>query len=216
MFQPPAAESVPWNDDWSPCRSEKPPLTMRITGGQARGIPLVLPKGDAVRPATDALRQAVFSSIAGYVAGARFLDLFAGSGAYGLEALSRGARTGTFVEKNARTSDFIRQNLAAVCKSLGRPADGLQVVTADASTTMPGEAPDLVFVDPPYEIIPEVAPRIFARLTELLAGKKDALVIFEMPGEVELAPAGWIGAKRLGKGGRQPTAVIFKRGPALP
>jgi len=53
---------------------------MRITGGQARGIPLNLPKGDAVRPATDALRQAVFSSLAMRVPGATFLDLFAGSG----------------------------------------------------------------------------------------------------------------------------------------
>ncbi len=59
---------------------------MRITGGLARGIPLILPKGDAVRPATDALRQAVFSSLAARVPAARFLDLFAGSGAYGLEA----------------------------------------------------------------------------------------------------------------------------------
>jgi 16S rRNA (guanine966-N2)-methyltransferase len=189
---------------------------MRITGGQARGIPLILPKGDAVRPATDALRQSVFSSIAGYVTDARFLDLFAGSGAYGLEALSRGARSGTFVEKDARTAEFIRRNLAAVCKSLGRPTDGLQVVAADATTTMPGEPPDLVFVDPPYEVIPEVAPRIFARLTELLGGKQEVLVIFEMPGELELAPAGWVSAKRLGKGGRQPTAVIFKPAPASP
>ncbi len=183
---------------------------MRITGGQARGIPLVLPKGDAVRPATDALRQAVFSSLAAWVAGSRFLDLFAGSGAYGLEAVSRGAAGGVFVEKNARTADFIRQNITAVCKSLGRDAADLQVVTADATTTMPGAAPDLVFVDPPYEIIPEVAPRIFARLDELLATKPEALVIFEMPGDLELSPPGWSCRKRLGKGGRQPTVAIFK------
>ena len=99
---------------------------MRITGGQARGIPLTLPKGDRVRPATDALRQAVFSSLAARVPGARFLDLFAGSGAYGLEALSRGASGGVFVEKDARTAGFIRDNITAVCKSLGRTPDGLQ------------------------------------------------------------------------------------------
>jgi 16S rRNA (guanine966-N2)-methyltransferase len=189
---------------------------MRITGGQARGIPLALPKGDSVRPATDALRQSVFSSIAGHVPDARFLDLFAGSGAYGLEALSRGAKEGIFVEKNARTAGFIHQNIAAVCKSLARPIEGLRVVTADATTTMPGEPPDLVFVDPPYEIIPEVAPKIFAKLAELLAAKKDALVIFEMPGELELKPPGWTSVKRLGKGARQPTAVIFKAAPASP
>ena len=56
---------------------------MRITGGQARGITLRIPKGDLVRPATDAMRQAVFSSIASRIEGAWFLDLFAGSGAYG-------------------------------------------------------------------------------------------------------------------------------------
>ncbi|HEX2860549.1 MAG TPA: RsmD family RNA methyltransferase [Lacunisphaera sp.] len=189
---------------------------MRITGGVARGIPLTLPKGDAVRPATDALRQAVFSSLAARVPGARFLDLFAGSGAYGLEALSRGASSGVFVEKDARTAAFIRQNLAAVCKSLGRSGDGLQVVTADATVTMPGEAPDLVFIDPPYEIIAAVAPKLFARLDELLAGQPDPVVVFEMPGEQELTPAGWTCVKRLGKGGRQPTAAIFRADRALP
>lgn len=189
---------------------------MRITGGQARGIPLLLPKGDAVRPATDAMRQAVFSSLAARVGGARFLDLFAGSGAYGLEAFSRGAAGGVFVEKNARTADFIRRNIGAVCKSLGRAADKLQVVTADAAHVMPGQTPDLVFIDPPYEIIPEVAPKLFARLDELLAAKPDALVIFEMPGEMELSPAGWTCVKRLGKGGRQPTVAIFRSSRAAP
>lgn len=187
---------------------------MRITGGQARGIPLTLPKGDGVRPATDALRQAVFSSLAVRVPGARFLDLFAGSGAYGLEAVSRGAHGGVFVEKDARTAGFIRGNIAAVCKSLGRTPDGLQVVNADASKTMPGEAPDLVFVDPPYEIIAEVAPAILLRLAEFQAAKPDMLVIFEMPGDQEVSAAKWTAVKRLGKGGRQPTAVIFKPSPA--
>lgn len=183
---------------------------MRITGGQARGIPLALPKGDAVRPATDALRQAVFSSLAARVPGLQFLDLFAGTGAYGLEALSRGAAGGVFVERDARTAAFIRQNLAAVCKSLGRDTGGLHVITADATSVALTTAPDLVFVDPPYEVIREVAPKIFARLTELLQDKADPLIVFEMPGEIELSPAGWTCVKRLGKGGRQPTACIFK------
>jgi len=189
---------------------------MRITGGIARGIPLGLPKGDAVRPATDAMRQAVFSSLAARVPGSRFLDLFAGSGAYGLEALSRGAIGGVFVEKSARTADYIRQNIAAVCKSLGRAATDLQVITADATQVMPGEAPDLVFIDPPYEIIPEVAPKLFLRLAGLLAAKPEALVVFEMPGGLELSPAGWTCVKRLGKGARQPTVAIFRASRAAP
>ena len=191
---------------------------MRITGGQARGIPLVLPKGDAVRPATDAMRQAVFSSLAARIAGSTFLDLFAGSGAYGLEALSRGAAGGTFVEKDARTADCIKRNLAAVCKSLGRSEMDLQVVTADALTVTlnPREVPDLVFIDPPYEIIPVVAAKIFGRLASMLSAKTDALVVFELPGELRLEPPGWTCLKRLGKGARQPTVCIFKANQAGP
>ena len=84
---------------------------MRITGGLARGIPLILPKGDAVRPATDALRQAVFSSLAALVPGATCLDLFAGTGSYGLEALSRGASTCIFVDEHRQANAVIQQNL---------------------------------------------------------------------------------------------------------
>lgn len=186
---------------------------MRITGGRAKGIPLVLPKGDAVRPATDAMRQAVFSSLAAMVPGAVFWDLFAGSGAYGLEALSRGAKGGIFVEANARAVACVRANLAAVAKNLGEAKDCARVVQADATkgTWIGGAVPDLVFVDPPYEIIGEVAPRLFGMLHGALAAKPDAIVIFEMPGESGLAPAGWDLVKRLGKGARQPTACLYRR-----
>jgi 16S rRNA (guanine966-N2)-methyltransferase len=185
---------------------------MRISGGQARGIPLIVPKGEAVRPATDGMRQAAFSSLGAFVVGARFLDLFAGSGAYGLEALSRGAAGGVFVEKNAKAAGCLRRNLAAVCKSLGRDETGIDVFQADALNVPAGESvPDLVFIDPPYEIIPEVAPGLFVRLGELLAPKPEALVVFEMPGEIELAPAGWTLVKRLGKGVRQPTVAFFRK-----
>jgi 16S rRNA (guanine966-N2)-methyltransferase len=186
---------------------------MRISGGVARGIPLQAPKGDAVRPATDGMRQAVFSSLGERVVGARFLDLFAGSGAYGLEALSRGAAGGVFVEQNARAVACIRQNIAAVCKSLGRGPENLAVVAADARTGPlgGGGVPDLVFIDPPYEIIGDVAPGLFARLAEALAPRPEAIVVFEFPGELELAPDGWTLLKRLGKGARQPTVGFFRR-----
>src|SRR3954471_19972411 len=138
---------------------------MRISGGAARGIPLLVPKGDAVRPATDGMRQAVFSSLGARVVDARFLDLFAGSGAYGLEALSRGAATGTFVEQDARAAACIERNIAAVCKSLARDPDDLAVLELDArSVPVTGGLPDLVFIDPPYDIITEIAPALFARL----------------------------------------------------
>lgn len=189
-------------------------LAMRISGGLARGIPLAVPKGDAVRPATDGMRQSVFSSLGARVAGARFLDLFAGSGAYGLEALSRGAAGGLFVEQNAGAAACVRRNIAAVCKSLGRPVADLRVIQADARTLPVGageEGPDLVFIDPPYEIIGEIAPALFARLAEVLAPKPDALVVFEMPGELELSPAGWTLRKRLGRRAHQPTVAFFQQ-----
>ena len=194
---------------------------MRISGGVARGIPLVAPKDDAVRPATDGMRQAVFSSLGARVAGARFLDLFAGSGAYGLEALSRGAAGGVFVEQNAKAAACVRKNIEAVCKSLGRETHALTVVQADARTVpladhstgsgQGGEVPDLVFIDPPYEMISEIAPALFVRLAEALAAKPEALVVFELPGELDLAPPGWMLMKRLGKGARQPTVAFFRR-----
>ena len=143
--------------------------------------------------------------------GSRFLDLFAGSGAYGLEALSRGASGGTFVERNPRAMDCLSRNQTAVCKSLKRDerAD-IAVIPGDATDAPAvGEAPDLVFVDPPYELIESAARPLFARLTQLLECRPDAIVVFEMPGECDLAPAGWRAVKRLGKGARQPTAVFF-------
>jgi 16S rRNA (guanine966-N2)-methyltransferase len=192
------------------------PSLMRISGGRARGIPLLVPKGDRTRPATDGMRQAVFSSLAAVIPGARFLDLFAGSGAYGLEAVSRGATGGVFVEQNAKATACLRQNIAAVCKSVGVEPHALRVLQADARLA-PGvqadEVPDLVFVDPPYEIISEVAPVLFEKLSVVLQPKPDAIVVFEHPGETELAPPGWTLLKRLGKGARQPTVGFFRRTP---
>jgi 16S rRNA (guanine966-N2)-methyltransferase len=187
---------------------------MRISGGDARGIPLQVPKGDAVRPATDGMRQAVFSSIAARVPGAQFLDLFAGSGAYGLEAVSRGAAGGYFVEKNAKAAACVRQNIAAVCKSVRRSDEGLVVSQTDVldwSLPQGAPVPDLVFVDPPYEIIEAIAPKLFAKVAECLLPKADPVIVFEMPGEITLTPQGWTCVKRLGKGARQPTVCLFKR-----
>ncbi len=193
---------------------------MRISGGQARGITLQAPKGDATRPATDGLRQAVFSSLAAWVPGARFLDLFAGSGAYGLEALSRGAIGGVFIESNARAVVCIRKNVDAVCKSLGGgPAmAGIRVVQGDALTLSGVDAldavgvPDIVFIDPPYPMIAEIAPALLVRLAGLLATKSDPVIVFELPGELELTPPeGWVCAKRLGKGVRQPTVQFLRK-----
>ncbi|HUJ44549.1 MAG TPA: RsmD family RNA methyltransferase [Opitutaceae bacterium] len=188
---------------------------MRISGGGARGIRLVVPKGDAVRPATDGTRQAVFSSLGARVVGARFWDLFAGSGAYGLEALSRGAAGGIFVERHAAAVAAIKRNLGTVSRSLGRELADVEVAKADALIWIPlaggSVAADLVFIDPPYAVITETAPVLFARLAQALAAKPDALVLFELPGGAALSPSGWICVNRLGRGTRQPTVAFFRR-----
>jgi 16S rRNA (guanine966-N2)-methyltransferase len=186
---------------------------MRISGGLARGIELAVPKGDAVRPATDGMRQAVFSSLASRIPGARFVDLFAGSGAYGLEAFSRGASGGTFVERSAKASACLRKNIAAVCKSMGKGGEELLAVEADALSlpTGTGEPPDLIFVDPPYDLIPEIAPPLFGKLDAALGRDWPGLIVFEMPGGDTLEPAGWVCDKRLGRGARQPSAAFFRR-----
>jgi len=187
---------------------------VRISGGGARGIELSVPRGDAVRPATGGMRQSVFSSLAARVVGARFVDLFAGSGAYGLEAFSGGAAGGTFVESNARAAACLRRNIGAVSRSLRKAGDELNAVEADALSlpTGVGAPPDLVFVDPPYDLIAEVAPILFAKWSEALPPDWGGLIVFEMPGEQELAPPGWACIKRLGRGVRQPSVACFARG----
>ncbi|MFA6961277.1 MAG: RsmD family RNA methyltransferase [Opitutaceae bacterium] len=186
---------------------------MRISGGAARGVTLLVPKGDLTRPATDGMRQAVFSSLAVRLPGARFVDLFAGSGAYGLEAFSRGAEGGIFVEKNPKAADCIRKNILGVAKSAGRPAEELKLQSADALTWSPiaGAEPDLVFIDPPYEMIAEAGPTLFERMSTWWPTEADPVIVFEMPGELTLEPAGWTCVKRLGKGAHQPTVCFYRK-----
>jgi 16S rRNA (guanine966-N2)-methyltransferase len=160
------------------------------------------------------MRQALFNSLAVRIPGSRVLDLFAGSGAYGLEALSRGAAHATFVERNRRALACLRQNLIVVCKSLSRPpaeAATLQPVDVLSFFSPDVPPPDLVFIDPPYEQIEALAPALFTRLAEILAPVNDPLIAFEMPGEISLSPKGWSCAKRLGKGAHQPSIAIFRR-----
>ncbi len=120
---------------------------MRIIGGVARSRRLLSPPGDATRPMTDRMRESLFSSIAAHLDDAAVLDLYAGSGSLGLEALSRGARTATFVENDRQALTALRANLAAV-------GLGGDIVTADVTRfiDVSSDRYDLVFVDPPYAV----------------------------------------------------------------
>jgi 16S rRNA (guanine966-N2)-methyltransferase len=124
---------------------------MRIIGGRSGGRILRVPKGMAVRPTPDLVKQAVFNSLGERVLGARVLELFAGSGALSLEALSRGAAAAVCVEKAPRHAQFIRDNAA----STGAPAGALEVRVQDVFAVLPqlaeaGKQFDLILADPPY------------------------------------------------------------------
>src|SRR5215510_273250 len=101
---------------------------MRITGGKVGGRILKVPKGLAVRPTPDLVKQAVFNSLGARVVGARVLELFAGTGALSLECLSRGAATALCVEKSDRNAAILRQNAVAA----GFPPEALEVRVQDA------------------------------------------------------------------------------------
>ena len=122
---------------------------MRIISGLAGGIPIKVPEV-VTRPTTDKVRQALFSSLGEVVVGARVLDLFAGSGALGLEALSRGSVSALFVDQHRGSADVIKANLAKSRLQGGaiRVGDALRVL-GDLATTRPAQF-DLIFADPPY------------------------------------------------------------------
>ena len=124
---------------------------MRIIGGRAAGLLIKVPKGFDVRPTPDLVRQAIFNSLATRVGGARVLDLFSGSGALGLECLSRGAASVISVEKSSRHAAMIRQNLQA----LQLPPENFELRTQDAFTVIGRLAAerrefDLIMADPPF------------------------------------------------------------------
>ena len=184
---------------------------MRITGGIARSLKLKSPKGDFIRPSADSSRERLFSSLGDAVQGKTFLDLFAGTGACGLEALSRGAESGCFVEKNRRAAQCIRDNLQVVAKALGGPNGSCQVCLADALKWRPvsGSRFDLVFLNPPYAMIEMVTTRIFESIGKWISPQ--GLVIFEMPAGLDYKPDGWHEFRRLGKRGKGDPTQHFLR-----
>ena len=142
---------------------------MRVVAGTLGGRRLAVPAGLDVRPTSDRVREALFSSL-GPLDGARVLDLFAGSGALAIEALSRGASSAVLVEHDARAAATIRANLEAL--GLAQPQATLLVLPAAAalSTALTrGDAYDLVFLDPPYRQAPDLGPDLAAALVPLLA-----------------------------------------------
>jgi 16S rRNA (guanine966-N2)-methyltransferase len=163
---------------------------MRVIAGSLRGRQLRAPTGTSTRPTSDRVREAVFSML-GDVEGARVLDLFAGSGALGIEALSRGAAGAVFVERDAHAARVLQGNLDA----LSLAGDTVELRRRDVRAALQSaragkETYDLVFIDPPYRQAHEWATLLSTILPALL--HPGARVVVESdrrnPLEVEGAP----------------------------
>ena len=162
------------------CARGARPRRVRIVAGSRRGARIVSPKGLTTRPTADRVREAAFNLV-GPVDGASVLDLFAGSGAMGLEALSRGAERAIFVESDRAACRTISQNLEKLRFT------GARVVCQDVLWTLRQETRrhDLVFVDPPYGTWPELEARLAPLLGAVLA--PDGVLVVETAARTEPA-----------------------------
>jgi 16S rRNA (guanine966-N2)-methyltransferase len=150
---------------------------VRIVGGARKGARIFAPKGASTRPTSDRVREAIFA-ILGSVEGAHVLDLFAGSGALGLEALSRGAASATFVEPEPTAVKAIERNL----EKLGLEG---RLVRSDAARYIArtSERYGVVFVDPPYEMVESFRMPLAEHLPRVLA--EGGSVVYETAAGVE-------------------------------
>lgn len=160
---------------------------MRITGGLARGIVLDVPKKGEVRPATDFVRERIFGRLADNVKGAYILDCFAGTGAYGLEALSRGARHVCFLEKNPHVVAVLRNNCEKVCKSIQSNATAAVKIFSDDVFRFDVSRLDFpinyIFFDPPYRFWNECIEDILSFLERIVQNFPDSQMVMEYPSQ---------------------------------
>ncbi|MFA4965003.1 MAG: 16S rRNA (guanine(966)-N(2))-methyltransferase RsmD [Thermoleophilia bacterium] len=197
---------------------------MRVVGGEWRGRPLAAPAGRTTRPTSDKVREAIFAVLlalpevaagrapgaGGPLAGQRALDLFAGSGALGIEALSRGAESCTFVESDRGALGTLRANLERLGVPVARgrrptpPATTprARVLAGDARRVLPadarrGERYTLVFADPPYDRAEELLPALTRLLLPVLA-ERAVLVVETAAGATAGLPGAALREKRYG------------------
>ncbi|XCP83732.1 16S rRNA (guanine(966)-N(2))-methyltransferase RsmD [Roseburia hominis] len=157
---------------------------MRVIAGKARRLQLKTIEGMDTRPTTDRIKETLFNMIAHGLADASFLDLFAGSGAIGIEALSRGAGSAVFVEKNPRAANCIRENL-----KFTRLEENAEVLVTDVLTAIASlegrRTFDYIFMDPPYDHLLE--KQVLAALASSSLLAKDALIIVEASLETDFS-----------------------------
>jgi 16S rRNA (guanine966-N2)-methyltransferase len=164
---------------------------LRIIGGQWRGTKLTFPAVGAIRPTPDRVRETVFNWLQMDIANSNCLDLFAGSGALGLEAMSRGASSVTFVDREAAIGKYLRETLVR----LRCPQIDIRIMDAMQLLQQPGTAYDIVFLDPPFAASAQhqLLSNIFAQLESNGWLSSDALIYIECPstmGSPDTVP-GW-------------------------
>lgn len=179
---------------------------MIITAGKYKGRKLKIPKGDTVRSSTALLKESLFNIIQEQVYNSVFLDIFAGSGSVGIEALSRGAKHAYFVEKNRLNCSVIMKNINLVGAKetstiINRPVEKF------LNTNILDQTPDIIFLDPPYEIAtPEYIQNIFTQIVENKLLADDGLLILEFPArdsaeQFNIEPLEFIKEKKYGISG---------------
>lgn len=162
---------------------------MRVIAGTYRSRPLAAPRGARTRPTSDRLRETLFNILAPRIAGVRFADLYAGTGAVGIEALSRGADHVYFAEKAAPAMAAIRGNLSSLGIESGYTLEARGTATLLEQLARAGTALDVVFLDPPWEAEPEYAATLqfLGSARGAAAFAPDALVIAEHSSRSKLA-----------------------------
>lgn len=168
---------------------------MRITGGKARGIQLKCPLNN-IRPAADKIRESIFSSLGPSIKSSNCIDLFAGTGSYGLEALSRGALYCSFYEKNS--IDHLSHNIKSVAKSAKLKNSCFNLLKIDllkSTITKPKPKIDFIFLDPPYELLDRESSFLLDDLAYKLADLSTTLIL-ESPSGYSLKTKNWLVEKK--------------------
>ena len=157
---------------------------MRVIAGTARSLPLKTVRGSGTRPTTDRIKETLFNMISPHIPGCRFLDLFSGSGAIGIEALSRGAACAAFVEQDRNALQVIRQNL-----NFTHLTQNARVIAGDVVrivTSMNGEQSfGGIFMDPPYDN--GLERKVLEALRENSIADRDTLIIIEASAETDFS-----------------------------
>jgi 16S rRNA (guanine966-N2)-methyltransferase len=163
---------------------------LRVIAGSAGGLPLVAPKRRGARPTTDRVKESLFAALGpARLVDATVLDLYAGSGALAIEALSRGAGRAVLVEREHSAVDAIRRNLATT-----RLRSQARVQASTVATFLSGKPPsehpfDMVFLDPPYGTAPNELARVLATLDESGWLAREATIVLERSSQADPVPA---------------------------